>query len=69
MELAHQIAHGTEMARAEVVLFPPFTALESVAAMVDEDGIGYGAQDLFYEDEGSYTGAVSGPMIAEIGSR
>ena len=69
MELAHQVAHGTEMARAEVVLFPPFTALESVAAMVDEDGIGYGAQDLFYEDEGSYTGAVSGPMIAEIGSR
>ena len=69
MELAHQVAHGTEMARAEVVLFPPFTALESVAAMVDEDGIGYGAQDIFYEDEGSYTGAVSGPMIAEIGSR
>ena len=55
MELAHQVAHGTEMARAEVVLFPPFTALESVAAMVDEDGIGYGAQDIFYEDEGSYT--------------
>ena len=69
MELAYQVAHGTEMARAEVVLFPPFTALESVAAMVDEDGIGYGAQDIFYEDEGSYTGAVSGPMIAEIGSR
>lgn len=69
MELAHQVAHGTEMARAEVVLFPPFTALESVAAMVDDDGIGYGAQDIFYEDEGSYTGAVSGLMIAEIGSR
>lgn len=69
MELAHQVAYGTEMARAEVVLFPPFTALESVAAMVDDDGIGYGAQDIFYEDEGSYTGAVSGPMIAEIGSR
>ena len=69
MELAHQIAHNTELAQAEIVLFPPFTALESVAAMVDEDGIGYGAQDLFYEDEGAYTGAVSGPMIAEIGSR
>ena len=69
MELAHQIAHNTEMAQAEIVLFPPFTALESVAAMVDEDGIGYGAQDLYFEDEGAFTGAVSGPMIAEIGSR
>ena len=69
MELAHKIAHNTEMAQAEIVLFPPFTALESVAAMVDEDGIGYGAQDLYYEDEGAFTGAVSGPMIAEIGSR
>jgi len=69
LDLAHEVVHGTEMANAEIVLFPPFTALESVAALVDEDGIGYGAQDLFYEDGGAYTGAVSGPMIAEIGSQ
>ena len=69
LDLAHEVAHTTEMANCEVVLFPPFTALESVAAVVDEEGIGYGAQDLFYEDSGAYTGAVSGPMIAEIGSQ
>ncbi len=69
-ELAHQVAHGTEdvLAQKEILLLPPFTALESVAAMVDEDGIEYGAQDIFWEDEGAYTGAVSGPMIREIGS-
>lgn len=69
LDLAHEVMHSTEMANCEVVLFPPFTALESVAALVDEEGIGYGAQDLFYEDKGAYTGAVSGPMIAEIGSQ
>jgi triosephosphate isomerase len=68
MELAHELMHRTEAARCEVVLFPPFTALESVAALVD-GVLEYGAQDLFYEDKGAYTGAVSGPMIAEIGSQ
>ena len=69
LQLAHEVLHSTEEARCEVVLFPPFTALESVAAVVDDAGLGYGAQDLFYEDEGAYTGAVSGKMIAEIGSQ
>ena len=68
LDLAHEVMHRTEAANCEVVLFPPFTALESVAALVDGSHIMYGAQDLFYEDEGAYTGAVSGPMIAEIGS-
>jgi triosephosphate isomerase len=68
LDFAHEVMHKTEMANCEVVLFPPFTALESVAAVVEGSFIQYGSQDLFYEDKGAYTGAVSGPMIAEIGS-
>ena len=68
MELAHTLMHTTEQANCEIVLFPPFTALESVAATVEGSHLGYGSQDLFYMDQGAFTGAVSGPMIAEIGS-
>lgn len=68
MELAHTLMHTTEQANCEIVLFPPFTALESVAATVEGSHLGYGSQDLFYKDQGAFTGAVSGPMIAEIGS-
>jgi triosephosphate isomerase len=50
----------------EVVVFPPFTALESVADAIDGKHVGYGAQDLHWEDAGAYTGAVSGAMIADI---
>jgi triosephosphate isomerase len=68
IDLAHEVMHNTEMANCEVVLFPPFTALESVAAVVEGSFLQYGSQDLYYEDHGAFTGAVSGPMIAEIGS-
>ena len=68
MELAHTLMHTTEQANCEIVLFPPFTALESVAATEEGSHLGYGSHDQFYKDQGAFTGAVSGPMIAEIGS-
>ena len=49
-----------------VVFFPPFTALETVADAIDGKHVGYGAQDLHWEDKGAFTGAVSGAMIADI---
>ncbi len=67
VELAKETVASTNGATAEVVIFPPFTALESVAEAIDGRQVGYGAQDLYWEDEGAYTGAVSGALIADIG--
>ena len=53
----------------EVVLAPPFTALATVAQAIAGGPVLLGAQDLFWEEEGPYTGEVSGPMLAEIGVR
>lgn len=64
--LAEDIVAETNGTLNEVVLFPPFTALESVADAIDGKHVGYGAQDLHWEDEGAFTGAVSGKMIADI---
>ena len=66
VELAEDIVMETNGTLNEVVIFPPFTALETVADAIDGKHVGYGAQDLHWEDKGAYTGAVSGAMIADI---
>lgn len=66
VELAEDIVMETNGTLNEVVIFPPFTALETVADAIDGKHIGYGAQDLHWEDKGAFTGAVSGAMIADI---
>ena len=66
VELAEDIVMETNGTLNEVVIFPPFTALETVADAIDGKHVGYGAQDLHWEDMGAFTGAVSGAMIADI---
>ena len=54
--------------RVEVVICPPFTALRSVQTLIDSDRLPYGlgAQDVHPEDEGAFTGEVSGSMLAAL---
>lgn len=66
VELAEDIVMETNGTLNEIVIFPPFTALETVADAIDGKHVGYGAQDLHWEDKGAFTGAVSGAMIADI---
>lgn len=66
IELAEDIVSSTNGTLNEIIIFPPFTALENVAEAIDGKHVGYGAQDLCHEDEGAYTGAISGKMIADI---
>src|SRR5574337_644101 len=54
----------------EFVVAPPFTALESVrTALGTSSPIQLGAQDMFWEDHGAYTGEVSAPMLKDLGCR
>ena len=54
--------------RVEVVVVPPFTALRSAQVVIDQDRMmfGLGAQDVFWEEKGAYTGEVSAPMLAKL---
>src|SRR5579864_257770 len=56
-----------EHKRDEIVLCPPFVALPALASVLDGSSIGLGAQDLFWEKEGAYTGAISAPMLRAAG--
>ncbi|MBC7105362.1 MAG: triose-phosphate isomerase [Firmicutes bacterium] len=53
----------------EVVLCPPFTALADVGRVLGDGAVALGAQDLFWEPEGPYTGAVSPLMLRDVGCR
>ena len=53
----------------ELAVCPPFTALQSAASVLKGSSIGLGAQDLFWEEEGAFTGEVSAKMLKEIGCR
>lgn len=52
---------------AEVVVAPPFTALEAVGREIKGTGWGLAAQNGFWEKEGAFTGEISFPMLAELG--
>jgi triosephosphate isomerase len=51
----------------EVAFCPPFTALATVADLVAGTPFQLGAQNLFWEDEGAYTGEISGKMLKDVG--
>ncbi len=55
--------------RAEVVVCPAFTALRSVQTVIEADHLPIllGAQNMFWEEQGAYTGEVSPGMLAKLG--
>ncbi|HXA80180.1 MAG TPA: triose-phosphate isomerase [Opitutaceae bacterium] len=47
----------------DVVICPPFTAIESVAKVVEGSAIKLGAQNMHHEANGAFTGEISAPML------
>jgi triosephosphate isomerase (TIM) len=52
----------------EVVICPPFTALRSIQTLLEADRLNYvlGAQDVYWEEKGAFTGQVSPLMLAAL---
>ncbi len=55
----------------EVILAPPFTALQAVSKAIKQSGIdiGLAAQNVHYDISGAYTGEISSGMLCEIGCK
>lgn len=53
----------------EVVICPPYTALFPLRPLLVGTAIHLGAQDVFYEAQGAYTGAVAPGMLVDVGCR
>ncbi|MBI2094969.1 MAG: triose-phosphate isomerase [Candidatus Omnitrophica bacterium] len=52
----------------DVVVCPPFTALGEVSELLIESEIRLGAQDLYWEEKGAFTGEVSGSLLKDAGA-
>jgi len=52
----------------EIVVAPPFTALHAVAEAARSSIVGVGAQSLYWEREGAFTGEISAAMLREAGA-
>ena len=51
---------------ADVVLCPPFIALNAVGEVIQDTSIKLGAQNMHWESEGAYTGEISAAMLRDI---
>ena len=68
VETAQQIAALASTAiDVDVMIAPPFTALFPVAEVVKNSHVSLGAQNLFWENEGAYTGEISPSMLRSSG--
>jgi triosephosphate isomerase len=52
----------------EIVIAPPFTALHAVAEASRNSVVGVAGQDVYWEKEGAFTGAISAGMLKEAGA-
>lgn len=66
--LAAAIADGCKgLTDREVMVAPPYMAIATVREILVGTDIGLGAQNLYWEASGAFTGEVSGPMLVDCG--
>lgn len=69
--LVQDIARELESVRGdvEVVVCPPFTGLKAVSTVIEYDRVpvALGAQDVFWEQEGAFTGEIAPRMLVDLG--
>lgn len=66
-ELAEELKHGT--GEVDVVVCPPTVDLKGVATVIDQQNapFGLGAQNVYWEESGAYTGETAPLMLTAIG--
>jgi len=67
IQLAHAVcAAVANIDGVDVVLCPPFTALGAVKNIIKNTKVGLGAQNMYWAEQGAFTGEVSPLMLAEL---
>ena len=57
----------SEVQDREIVICPPFVLLTTMGNIIKESNIKLGAQNMFWEEKGAYTGEISPLMLKNIG--
>ncbi len=65
--VAELVSRLADRPPAEVLILPPFTALEAVGAVLEGDPrVRLGAQNCYWEPKGAFTGEISAPMLESL---
>lgn len=70
VELTESLASGSSDVagqNVDVAVYPPFVYLPAVIQAASTSSIGVGAQDVYFEQNGAYTGEISTAMLKDIG--
>ena len=68
VRLATEIKQGVSgLTNGQVVVAPPFTALQSVNDVLRGSAVALAAQNMYFENKGAYTGEVSPLMLRDAG--
>lgn len=51
----------------EIAICPPFIALETANALLKNSNIKLGAQNMYFEENGAFTGEISAQMLKSVG--
>lgn len=68
--LAKGVADGSSGlagSSVDVAVIPPFVYLSAVGQAVSSSGIALGAQDVYFEAKGAFTGEISTTMLKDVG--
>jgi triosephosphate isomerase len=67
VEFVRSIRRGlSDIKGVDKVLCPPYTALAALKDPLAATDIALGAQNMYWEEKGAYTGEISAPMLKEL---
>ena len=67
LKLARDMVEALDSVRGvEKVLCPPFISLEAVSKVIQDSSIKLGAQNMYHQEKGAYTGEISATMLAGL---
>ena len=70
LELANGVKRDLyNLETLDIVLCPVFTALSSVAEVIADSNIQLGAQDVYWQEQGAFTGEISPLMLKDAGCK
>ena len=56
-----------EKPNCDVIICPPYTSLSEASKLIKGSSIKLGAQNMYFEESGAYTGEVSASMLKSVG--
>ena len=66
-EFVSEIKDTINTDEVDVVICPNFVSLDRISDLIEDTNIKLGAQNVYFEDKGAYTGETSVDMLAAVG--